>query len=73
MLAPPVYPSWLYVLGRIALLPLAVIAKVWTLLTGSDFDEAASAVPPFDLSSLPQWPVQVIDESLPPNQSTTTR
>jgi uncharacterized protein with NAD-binding domain and iron-sulfur cluster len=72
-LVPPAYPSWLYVLGRLALLPLAAIAKIWTLLTGSDFDEAASAVPPFDLSSLPQWPVQVIDESLPPNQSTTTR
>jgi hypothetical protein len=70
-LVPPAYPSWLYVLGRLALLPLVAIAKIWTLLTGSDFDEAASAVPPFDLSSLPQWPVQVIDESLPP-QSTAT-
>jgi hypothetical protein len=36
------------------------------LLTSSDFDPAASDVPPFDLANLPGWPVQVIDESLSP-------
>ncbi len=71
ILVPSVYPRWLCVVGRFVLLPAAAIAKAWTLLTSSDFNPAAADVPPFDLRSLPEWPVQVIDESLPPPRSTS--
>jgi hypothetical protein len=62
--SPSIYSRWLLVLGRLALLPAAAAAKAWMLLTSSNFDPAASDVPPFDLANLPRWPVQVIDESL---------
>ncbi len=62
--SPSVYPRWLLVLGRLALLPATALAKAWMLLTSSDFDPAASDVPPFELATVPRWPVQVIDESL---------
>src|SRR5262249_7815098 len=65
ILVPPVHPRWLLVLGRILLLPFLAIAKAWMLLRGSDFDSAATDVPPFDLESLPQWPIEVINESSP--------
>jgi hypothetical protein len=67
ILVPPVYNRLLFVLGRLALLPAAAIAKAWTFLTGSDFDPVATNVPPFDLMSLPEWPIREIDESLPTN------
>ena len=69
VLAPFVYPRWLFVLGRLALSPAATIAKAWTLLKGDGFDSASSDVPPFDLASLSRWPVRIIDESLPTRKS----
>src|SRR5258708_5665297 len=35
--SPSVYPRWLLVLGRLALLPATALAKAWMLLTSSDF------------------------------------
>jgi hypothetical protein len=68
VLTPDTYPRWLFVLGRILLLPVAAIAKLWTYISPSDFDPTASDVPPFRLHALPKWPVIVIDESLPTAQ-----
>jgi len=64
VLVPPVYPRWLTVLGRFALLPCAAIAKGWMLLSKSDYDPAESDVPPFEANALPNWPIQIVDESL---------
>src|SRR4029077_16484240 len=63
ILVPAVHPRWLLVLGRLALLPAAAIAKLWTLLSGASPNPDQSAVPPFDPASLPLWPLEVIDES----------
>lgn len=65
VLVPPTYPRWLLVLGRIAALPLAVVAKIWASLTAPEFDSSVYDVPPFSLEALPAWPVEVVDESSP--------
>lgn len=65
ILVPPTYPRWLMVLGRIAALPLALIAKAWASLTAPEFDAAVYDVPPFSLDALPAWPVEMVDESAP--------
>jgi uncharacterized protein with NAD-binding domain and iron-sulfur cluster len=65
VLVPPTYPEWLLALGRVALLPLAALARVWA--SWSDpADPSLSDVPPFDLATLPRWPLQVVDESTTP-------
>ena len=66
LLAPLTYPRWLPVLGRLALLPAAAIAKAWTVLFGSRPDPDMAQVPPFDPAALPSWPVEVVEESAPP-------
>jgi hypothetical protein len=63
ILQPAVYPRWLLVAGQLALLPAAAIAKLWTLVSGSKPDPEQSDVPPFDPATLPNWPLEVIDES----------
>jgi protoporphyrinogen oxidase len=63
ILQPPVYPRWLLVAGQLTLLPAAAIAKLWTLVSGSKPDPEQSDVPPFDPATLPNWPLEVIDES----------
>jgi uncharacterized protein with NAD-binding domain and iron-sulfur cluster len=71
VLTPDTYPRWLFVLGRMLLLPAAAIAKLWTYVSPSAFDPTASDVPPFGLQSLPNWPVIAIDESLPTAQDSS--
>jgi len=67
VLSPETYPRWLFVLGRMVLLPAAAIAKLWTFFTPSTFEPSASNVPPFRLNARPNWPVTVVDESVPPS------
>jgi hypothetical protein len=63
VLEPEVYPRWLTVLGRAALLPIAALAKAWMFFKGPSLETATSDVPPTDVGGLPVWPVRVIDES----------
>src|SRR5205085_7739963 len=72
VLTPDTYPRGLFVLGKIVLLPAAAIAKLWTCVSGPDFNAAASDVPPFRLQALPKWPVVVIEESLMENNNGLT-
>jgi uncharacterized protein with NAD-binding domain and iron-sulfur cluster len=62
VLVPPTFPRALLVAGRLALLPLAAIARAWAAWLSSPAD-AASDVPPFQIDDLPRWPVEVIDEA----------
>jgi uncharacterized protein with NAD-binding domain and iron-sulfur cluster len=69
VLDPEVYPRWLTVLGRLALLPVAALAKAWMLLKGPSPETASADVPPTDVRGLPIWPVRVIDESAAPKRT----
>jgi hypothetical protein len=73
VLLPPIYPEWLLALGRLALLPAAAAAKVWSALTLAPYDPSLSDIPPFDPESLPDWPLIVLDESAPPPAAAAAR
>lgn len=62
-LVPETPPHWLLALGKVALLPVAALARGLAWFGPEDMPGVAETRP-FELEGLPRWPVEVVEESI---------